>query len=90
MDLEDQAIKDCNDCSSFFRVILTEGTQFEPVGFFRAFDERPLTLKRNLKARRHAGGTSRLVRHIRPLQSNLDCTGTWCGRQFVLIVGIGF
>jgi len=43
---------------------------------------------------RHHGAThvaaSRHVRHIRPLQSNLDCTGTWCGRQFVLIVGIGF
>ena len=86
MDLEDQATKHCNDCSSFFRVILTERTQFEPVGFFRAFDERPLPLKRNLKARRHVAGS----RHIRPLQSNLDCTGAWCGRQFVLIVGIGF
>jgi hypothetical protein len=43
---------------------------------------------------RHHGAThvaaSRHVRHIRPLQSNLDCTGPWCGRQFVLIVGIGF
>jgi len=43
---------------------------------------------------RHHGPThvaaSRYVRHIRPVQSNLDCTGAWCGRQFVLIVGIGF
>jgi hypothetical protein len=43
---------------------------------------------------RHHGPThvaaSRSVRHIRPVQSNLDCTGAWCGRQFVLIVGIGF
>ena len=43
---------------------------------------------------RHHGPThvaaSRYDRHIRPVQSNLDCTGAWCGRQFVLIVGIGF
>lgn len=33
------------------------------------------------------------VRHVAagsPLQRNLDCSGEWCGRQFVLIVGIGF
>lgn len=36
------------------------------------------------------------VRHIShvaavtPLQRNLGCSGEWCGRQFVLIVGIGF
>jgi hypothetical protein len=36
------------------------------------------------------------VRHIRhvaavtPLQRNLGCSGDWCGRQFVLFLGIGF
>jgi hypothetical protein len=36
------------------------------------------------------------IRHVRhvaavtPLQRNLGCSGEWCGRQFVLIVGIGF
>jgi hypothetical protein len=33
------------------------------------------------------------VRHVAavtPLQRNLGCSGEWCGRQFVLIVGIGF
>ena len=35
------------------------------------------------------------VRHIRhvaatPLQRNLGCSGEWCGRQFVLFLGIGF
>jgi len=36
------------------------------------------------------------VRHVRrladvtPLQRQLGCSGEWCGRQFVLIVGIGF
>ena len=36
------------------------------------------------------------VRHVRrladvtPLQRQLGCSGEWCGRQFVLIIGIGF
>jgi hypothetical protein len=36
------------------------------------------------------------VRHIShvaavtPLQRNLGCSGDWCGRQFVLMIGIGF
>jgi hypothetical protein len=36
------------------------------------------------------------VRHVRhvatvtPVQRNLGCSGDWCGRQFVLMIGIGF
>ena len=36
------------------------------------------------------------VRHVRhvatvtPMQRQLGCTGDWCGRQFVLMIGIGF
>jgi hypothetical protein len=36
------------------------------------------------------------VRHVRhvatvtPVQRQLGCTGDWCGRQFVLMIGIGF
>jgi hypothetical protein len=36
------------------------------------------------------------VRHVRrvaditPLQRNLGCSGEWCGRQFVLMIGIGY
>jgi hypothetical protein len=33
---------------------------------------------------------SHYVRPIRPAESNLGCSGLWCGRQFVLIVGIGY
>jgi hypothetical protein len=29
-------------------------------------------------------------RHISPIHSDLDCTGVWCGRQFVLMIGIGY
>jgi hypothetical protein len=36
------------------------------------------------------------IRHVRhvatvtPQQRNLGCSGEWCGRQFVLMIGIGF
>ena len=36
------------------------------------------------------------IRHVRhvadvtPLQRNLGCAGEWCGRQFVLMIGIGY
>lgn len=29
-------------------------------------------------------------RHFRPIRSHLDCSGAWCGRQFVLMVGIAY
>jgi hypothetical protein len=27
---------------------------------------------------------------VSPMHSNLDCSGVWCGRQFVLMIGIGY
>jgi hypothetical protein len=30
------------------------------------------------------------VHAIRPVASDLGCSGPWCGRQFVLMVGIGY
>jgi hypothetical protein len=39
--------------------------------------------------RRHIAST-RQVPFVTPLQHNLRCSGEWCGRQFVLIVGIGY
>ena len=30
------------------------------------------------------------ARNVKPAESNLGCSGVWCGRQFVLIVGIGY
>jgi len=33
------------------------------------------------------------VRHVTtvtPLRRDLGCSGEWCGRQFVLMIGIGF
>jgi len=30
------------------------------------------------------------VRHVTPMADHLDCTGIWCGRHFVLIIGIGY
>jgi hypothetical protein len=33
------------------------------------------------------------IRHVAavtPVQRDVGCSGEWCGRQFVLIIGIGF
>jgi hypothetical protein len=30
------------------------------------------------------------VSPVTPVASELGCSGVWCGRQFVLIVGIGY
>ena len=39
----------------------------------------------------HAPGRiSHHVAPVRPVASDLGCSGLWCGRQFVLIVGIGY
>jgi hypothetical protein len=27
---------------------------------------------------------------VRPVASDLGCSSAWCGRQFVLMVGIGY
>jgi len=29
-------------------------------------------------------------RRINPTRSDLGCAGSWCGRQFVLMIGVGF
>lgn len=29
-------------------------------------------------------------RHVRPLRGNPGCSGIWCGRQFVLMLGIAY
>jgi hypothetical protein len=43
---------------------------------------------------KHRDMTSiRHVRHVAavtPMQRNLGCSGEWCGRQFVLMIGVGF
>jgi hypothetical protein len=44
-------------------------------------------------ARRH--GPSRIalpryVRHVSAVPSTFDCAGAWCGRHFVLMIGIGY
>ncbi len=30
------------------------------------------------------------VASVTPMQRQLGCSGEWCGRQFVLMIGIGF
>ena len=39
---------------------------------------------------RAPGRISHHVAPVRPVASDLECSGLWCGRQFVLIVGIGY
>jgi len=37
--------------------------------------------------------SARHIRHVAavtPLQRDRGCSGEWCGRQFVLMIGIGF
>jgi hypothetical protein len=44
--------------------------------------------------KRQASPASRIAisHHYRvgPNRGNMDCSGEWCGRQFVLIIGIGY
>ena len=48
----------------------------------------PATIKHH--ASRHAR-IARLHHHyVGPVASHLGCSGEWCGRQFVLMIGIGF
>jgi len=53
----------------------------------------PSVLKRH-GSRRIRLAASRYQHHydrrIIPIRSNLDCSGVWCGRQFVLMIGIGY
>jgi hypothetical protein len=39
-------------------------------------------------AKRRASPASRIA--ISHYRSNMDCSGEWCGRQFVLMIGIGY
>ena len=29
-------------------------------------------------------------RYVRPIRNDLDCSGAWCRRQFVLMIGIAY
>jgi hypothetical protein len=42
------------------------------------------------RATRHAASHDGNRRLSSILRSNLGCSGVWCGRQFVLIVGISY
>jgi hypothetical protein len=55
-------------------------------------------IKRHASIHRHASRGNRIVAtyhdrddsRLSPIRSNLDCSGVWCGRQFVLMIGIGY
>jgi hypothetical protein len=51
-----------------------------------------ISAKASSTERRHGpsrAALSRYVRHISPAPRYLDC-GSWCGRHFVLIIGVGY
>jgi hypothetical protein len=48
----------------------------------------PTTIRHHVSRARLAA--SHYHRHIYPLRSDLGCSGVWCGRQFVLMVGVGY
>jgi hypothetical protein len=58
----------------------------------------PSVTERRASLKRHAPRRARLAAsHYRrgyeragPIRSNLECSGVWCGRQFVLMIDIGF
>jgi hypothetical protein len=58
--------------------------------------EETLATDVSAKASPHRHHRIASIRHVRyvadvtPLQRNLGCSGEWCGRQFVLMIGIGF
>ena len=58
----------------------------------------PSVTARHASLKRHASRRARLAashyrrgyERIRPVRGNLECSGAWCGRQFVLMIGIGY
>jgi hypothetical protein len=58
----------------------------------------PSVTARHASLNRHAPRRARLVashnrrgyERVGPVRSNLECSGVWCGRQFVLMIGIGY
>jgi uncharacterized protein YggE len=58
----------------------------------------PSVTARHASLKRHASRRARLAashyrgsyERISPVRSNLECSGVWCGRQFVLMIGIGY
>jgi hypothetical protein len=54
--------------------------------------ERHASLKRHAprRARFAASHYRRGYERISPTRGNLECYSVWCGRQFVLMIGIGY
>jgi hypothetical protein len=52
----------------------------------------PSVIKRHAwrETRITASRFDRRDRRIGPIRGNLDCSGAWCGRQFVLMIGVGY
>jgi hypothetical protein len=48
----------------------------------------PATIKHHVSRARLAA--SHYHRHVYPLRSDPGCSGVWCGRQFVLMIGVSY
>jgi hypothetical protein len=54
---------------------------------------RTATRTASLKIRHHAPRVRLAAadhHRVHPIRSDLGCAGSWCGRQFVLMIGVGF
>jgi hypothetical protein len=45
---------------------------------------------RTVAAKRVIAPTPRVIRHATPQHARLGCSGAWCGRQFVLMLGVAY
>ena len=58
----------------------------------------PSVTRRDASLKRHASRRTRLAasryhrgyERVSSIRSNMECSGVWCGRQFVLMIGIGY
>jgi hypothetical protein len=39
---------------------------------------------------RHVPARIAMPRYVRPATGQFNCAGSWCGRHFVLMIGIGY
>jgi hypothetical protein len=68
-----------------FTVGAGESASVKPTG--RPADVRHPTSQR---IRLAASRDHRRDRYVRPIRNDMDCSGVWCRRQFVLMIGIAY
>src|SRR5271156_3487674 len=94
----------CGPMSSFPRLILQCGATTGIAAMLKiaapamtaemaARTAEPAARMAPLKIKHHASRVRLAAVHhrprVNPIQSNLGCSGAWCGRQFVLMIRVG-